>query len=167
VTFTYSDEVKRQLSWVPRTCLLCDQTIPFDDRRGWQHDCPGGHLRASCKGDAGGWQGVIRHGRRVVATCGHRHRNRDQSTWTNGTAATSRAKQLLTALRWGEQELKQQHREYRGTGQGWSRDPGTAWALAEFEQITRYAAEIRDSVKAQFTGRPQCAPSSSRPACRR
>jgi hypothetical protein len=120
------------------TCLLCGTETATR-----KHDCAA-RLRASYRD---GWQGALRRGAKVVATCGHRHRNRDQSSWTGGTAAQDCARTLLNVLMWGERFVNEQL-SWMSRAHGIGSHPGMG-------EDARYAAELNDALARADQIRPQ------------
>jgi hypothetical protein len=56
-------------------------------------------LRIGTRIDGDSYEGVLRDGRRIVASCGHRHHNRDESSATNGISARHCIRSLVLAAR--------------------------------------------------------------------
>lgn len=56
--------------------------------------------REAARGTGGGWEGVLRDGRKVILTCGHRHHNRDTSTQASGVSARNCIATLLKSARY-------------------------------------------------------------------
>lgn len=55
--------------------------------------------RATYRARGHAWEGVVKDADgKIVATCGHAHRNRDQSTHFSGPSARSCAYQLLNEV---------------------------------------------------------------------
>lgn len=52
-------------------------------------------LRATYSGRPYAWRGVVKDGSRVVATCEHTHRNRDQGSMSWGPSARDCADKML------------------------------------------------------------------------
>lgn len=56
-------------------------------------------LKAGYCGSAGSWRGVIKSlNGDVVYTCDHTHRNREQTTRTNGTSAVTCARRVIDTI---------------------------------------------------------------------
>lgn len=60
-------------------------------------------LRIGTRAGGGLYEGVLRDGTRIVATCGHQHHNRDQSTGTSGRSARDCITNLARCARYPEQ----------------------------------------------------------------
>lgn len=73
-------------------CRICLSPEP-------RHACK---VRASYRQRGNGWEGVVREGKAVIIACGHYHRNRDESSMTNGRAALACASDLLEGMQWGD-----------------------------------------------------------------
>lgn len=55
-------------------------------------------IKASYRGGAGGWMGVVKIDGRQVWECGHWHKNRDRSTFTSGFSACACAGTMVALL---------------------------------------------------------------------
>jgi hypothetical protein len=96
--------------------------------------------RASYTGTSGLWHGAVKVGKDVVWTCPHTHRNRDQSTRTNGRAACDCASSALRVALMSADELsyfKATHRTYMNGGMS----PRMPWNI-DFE------LRVRDEIRA-------------------
>lgn len=55
-------------------------------------------LRPTYKRRGMGWEGVVKDGTKIVAECGHNHRNRDQWSSAWGPSATDCSRRLVREM---------------------------------------------------------------------
>ena len=98
------------------------------------------NLTGSYSGRPGAWHATIKCDGKVVWTCPHSHRNRDQSSYRGGWAARSCASAVLTLVndpsradvldKWWASSSRMPHY-------------GDAQGIAQHKEAKRLAAEVR------------------------
>lgn len=91
--------------------------------------------------DDGRYEGVLRDGRKVAVSCGHRHHNRDESSQTNGVSARHCIRALVLAARRPDFAADEAAR-IRSSMNGYIRAYATSASAAErYRENARNAAD--------------------------